>query len=161
MWNFPGGTVVKDLLANTADTRNAGSILGWEDPLEEGRAADSGILSWEIPWTEEPGWPQCMGSQRVGHDRVTNTCLATKHGDLGFPTRDRAHSPCIGRQASSLDPQGSPGAGLSAQSIFARLSVEGNIMNSIALSAALHAGEVRNAGKQPPCPSLLRCLPRV
>ena len=41
--------------------------LGWEDPLEEGMAAHSSILAWEITWTKEPGGPQSMGSQRVGH----------------------------------------------------------------------------------------------
>ena len=42
--------------------------LGWEDPLEEGIATHSSILAWRIPWTEEPGELQSMGSQRVGHD---------------------------------------------------------------------------------------------
>ena len=42
--------------------------LGWEDPLEEGLAAHSSILAWRIPWTEEPGGLQSMGSQRVGYD---------------------------------------------------------------------------------------------
>ena len=42
--------------------------LGWEDPLEKGRAIYSSILAWGIPWTEEPGRLQSMGSQRVGHD---------------------------------------------------------------------------------------------
>ena len=42
--------------------------LGWEDPLEEGMATHSSILDWRIPWTEEPGRLQSMGSQRVGHD---------------------------------------------------------------------------------------------
>ena len=36
-------------------------------------AAHSSILAWRIPWTEEPGEIQSMGSQRVGHNRVTNT----------------------------------------------------------------------------------------
>ena len=39
--------------------------LGWEDPLEEGMATHSSILAWRIPWTEEPGRLQSMGSQRV------------------------------------------------------------------------------------------------
>ena len=43
-------------------------FLGQEDPLEEGMAIYSSILAWEIPWTEEPGGLQSMGSQRVGHD---------------------------------------------------------------------------------------------
>ena len=42
--------------------------LGWEDPLEEGMATHSSILAWRIPWTEEPGGLQSMGSQRVGHN---------------------------------------------------------------------------------------------
>ena len=42
--------------------------LGQEDPLEKGMATHSSILGWEIPWTEEPGGLQPMGSQRVRHD---------------------------------------------------------------------------------------------
>ena len=45
--------------------------LGWEHPLEEGMATHSSILAWRIPWTEEPGGLQSMGSQRVGHDWAT------------------------------------------------------------------------------------------
>ena len=42
--------------------------LGWEDPLEKGIATHSSILAWRIPWTEEPGGLQSMGSQRVRYD---------------------------------------------------------------------------------------------
>ena len=42
------------------------SFLGQEDPLEEEMATHSSILAWTIPWTEEPGRLQSMGSQRVG-----------------------------------------------------------------------------------------------
>ena len=42
--------------------------LGREDPLEEGMATHSRTLAWKIPWTEEPGGLQSMGSQRVGRD---------------------------------------------------------------------------------------------
>jgi len=42
--------------------------LGREDPLGKKMATHSSILAWEIPWTEEPGGLQSMGSQRVGHD---------------------------------------------------------------------------------------------
>ena len=38
--------------------------LGWEDPLEKGMATHSSILAWRIPWTEEPGGLQSMGSQK-------------------------------------------------------------------------------------------------
>jgi len=41
--------------------------LGQEDPLEEGMATHSSILAWRIPWTEESGGLQSLGSQRVGH----------------------------------------------------------------------------------------------
>ena len=42
--------------------------LGWEDPLEKGMTTHSSILAWEIPWTEEPGGLESMGSQRVRHN---------------------------------------------------------------------------------------------
>ena len=42
--------------------------LGWEDPLEKAVANFSNILAWRIPWTEEPGGLQSMGSQRIGDD---------------------------------------------------------------------------------------------
>ena len=42
-------------------------LLGQEDPLEKEMVNHSGILAWKIPWTEEPGSLQPMGSQRVGH----------------------------------------------------------------------------------------------
>ena len=41
--------------------------LDWEDVLEKGMGTHFSILAWKIPWTEEPGRPQSMGSQRVGH----------------------------------------------------------------------------------------------
>ena len=42
--------------------------LGWEDPLEKEMATHSSVPAWRIPWTEEPGGLQFMGSHRVGHD---------------------------------------------------------------------------------------------
>ena len=45
--------------------------LGREDPLEEEMATHSSILAWKIPWTEEPGGLQSMGSQRVRYDQAT------------------------------------------------------------------------------------------
>ena len=42
--------------------------LGREDPLEKDMAIYSSTIAWKIPWTEEPGRIQSMGSQRVGHD---------------------------------------------------------------------------------------------
>ena len=57
--------MIKNLLA-MRETQDRS--LGGEDPLEKGMAIHSGILAWRIPWTEEPGGLQAMGSQRVGHD---------------------------------------------------------------------------------------------
>ena len=45
--------------------------LGGEEPLGEDMASCSSILAWEIPWTEEPGGLQSMGSQRVEHTLLT------------------------------------------------------------------------------------------
>ena len=42
--------------------------LGQEDPLEKGMETHSSILAWRIPWTEDPGGLQYMGSRGVGHD---------------------------------------------------------------------------------------------
>ena len=49
--------------------------LGREDPLEREMATHSSILAWRIPWTEEPGGLQSMGSQRVGHDEHLTVTL--------------------------------------------------------------------------------------
>ena len=51
--------------------------LGREDPLEKEMATHSCILAWRIPWTEEPGGLQSVGSQRVRHNRSDFTCLQT------------------------------------------------------------------------------------
>ena len=42
--------------------------LDWKDPLEKEMATHSSVLAWRIPWTDEPGGLQFMGSQSVGHD---------------------------------------------------------------------------------------------
>ena len=55
--------MVKNMPANAGDSRDVGLMPGLEDPLEE--ATHSSILAWKIPWTEEPGGLQSMGSQRV------------------------------------------------------------------------------------------------
>ena len=62
---FPGGSEVKASAWNEGDL---GSIAGREDPLEKEMATHSSTLAWRIPWREEPGRLQSMGSQRVGHD---------------------------------------------------------------------------------------------
>ena len=62
---FPGGSVIKNLPA--MQEMQVGS-LGRDDPLERGMATHSSILAWRIPWTEEPGGLQSIGSQGVGHN---------------------------------------------------------------------------------------------
>ena len=56
---------VKHLLAMK---ENWVQSLGREDPLEKGMSTHSSIFAWKIPWMEEPGRLQSMGSQRVEHD---------------------------------------------------------------------------------------------
>ena len=60
--------------------------LGWEDALEKGMATHSSVPVWRIPWTEEPGGFQSIGSQRVSHNWVTNifTFLFPFHTLLPF-----------------------------------------------------------------------------
>ena len=67
---FPGGSDGKE------PARDAGTqlwYLGWEYPLEEEMTTHSSNLAWRLPWAEESGRLQSMGSQRIGHDWVTNT----------------------------------------------------------------------------------------
>ena len=56
--------------------------LGWEDPLEKGKATHSSTLAWRIPWTEEPNRLQSTGSQKVGHNWETNTAAAAASSKL-------------------------------------------------------------------------------
>ena len=58
---FSGGSVVKNL---PAIARDVGSVPGSGGPLEKGVSTHSSILAWEIPWTEEPGRLQSMGSEK-------------------------------------------------------------------------------------------------
>ena len=68
---FPGrgmGSAVKNPPAVQESQKTQVPSLGWEDPLEEGMAAHPSILAWRIPWAEESGRLQFIGSQRVRHD---------------------------------------------------------------------------------------------
>ena len=60
--------VVQSVKSLPAMLKSQVRSLGWEDPLEKEMATHSSILAWRIPWTEEPGRLQYMGSQRVRHD---------------------------------------------------------------------------------------------
>ena len=65
---FPGGSDGKQFACNAGDP---GSFPDQEVPLEKEMATHSSILAWGIPWTEEPGRLQSMGSQSVGHSLMT------------------------------------------------------------------------------------------
>ena len=60
--------VVKNPTANTGDIRDGDSTPGQEDPLEEGMATHSSILTWRIPMDRGAWWAISIGSQRVRHD---------------------------------------------------------------------------------------------
>ena len=64
---FPVGSAGKESGCNVEDL---GSILGWKDPLEKGKATHSSVLAWRIPWTVSS-----MGLQRVGYDWATFTFI--------------------------------------------------------------------------------------
>ena len=78
---FPGGSDGKESTCNAGDSVRS---LGQEDPLEKGVATHSSILAWRIPWMEETGGLQFTGSQRIGHDCVSNTCTASSLLHAGF-----------------------------------------------------------------------------
>ena len=67
--NIFGKSVAKNL---PAMQKTQVRSLGGEDSLEKGVATHFNILAWRIPWTEESGGLQSMGSQRVRHNRATN-----------------------------------------------------------------------------------------
>ena len=67
--DFPGGS---DGKASVYDVGDPGSIPGLGRSLGEGMAIHSSTIAWKIPWTEEPGRLQSMGSQRVVHDWATS-----------------------------------------------------------------------------------------
>ena len=75
MWlsSYPGASLAAQIVKHLPTMRETRVwSLGWEDPLEKEMATHSSILTWKMPWTEEPGRLQSMGSQRVGHDWVTS-----------------------------------------------------------------------------------------
>ena len=65
---------VKNPPVNAGDIRNSGLVPGSGKPLEEGMATHSSILAWRIPWIEEPGRLQFIGSQEVRQDWSDLAC---------------------------------------------------------------------------------------
>ena len=79
--------------------------LGREDPLEQGMATHSRILAWRIPWTEEPGCLQSIGSHRVGHDWRHLACMHARSllwlkSPLGFYLSSEVHLTCLRKSPS-------------------------------------------------------------
>ena len=66
---LPGGSAVKNPPAVQETQEMRVGSLGREDTLQEGTATHSSVLAWRIPWTEEPGGLQSMGSHRVRHNQ--------------------------------------------------------------------------------------------
>ena len=62
------GLMVRNSNANAGDVRDTGLISVSEDPLEKGMATHSSVLTWRIPWVEEHGRLQAIGSQRIRHN---------------------------------------------------------------------------------------------
>ena len=76
IYQVPRASLVAQLVRNLPAVQETQVwSLGREDPLEKGVATHSDTLAWRIPWTEEPGGLQSMGSQRVGHNCATNFCF--------------------------------------------------------------------------------------
>ena len=64
-----GASLVAQMVKNLPAMQEAQVwSLSWEEPLEKGVTPHSSIVVWRIPWTEEPGGLQSVGSQRIGHD---------------------------------------------------------------------------------------------
>ena len=82
--------MVKNLPANERNARDMVSIPRAGRSPEQEMASHSSVLAWEISWTEEPGGLQSMGSQRVGHDLVTDHAY-TKLPDLMFQRNHPKH----------------------------------------------------------------------
>ena len=76
--SFPGSSEIKNQPANAGDAGDVGSIPGLEDSLKVDMATHSSILAWEIPWTEEPGRLQSMGSQK-SQIQPSNQTTNNKH----------------------------------------------------------------------------------
>ena len=96
---FPGGSDGKALPA----MRETGvRFPGREDSLEKEMEIHSSTLAWKIPWTEEPDMLQSMGSQRVGHDRVTSLSLSSDVHNIISELFCRIKSPANGRLGEVL-----------------------------------------------------------
>ena len=83
-YGLPGWLVVKNLPINVETQKTWVRSLGQEDPLEKEMSTHFSILAWKIPWTEEPGRLQSMGSQKVNHDSEHVCTMPSTHCILEF-----------------------------------------------------------------------------
>ena len=74
---------VKNMPARQETQETRVRSLGWEDPLEEEMATHSSSLAWRIPWTEEPGEQQSVGSQR-SRTRLKQLSMRARYGEKGW-----------------------------------------------------------------------------
>ena len=109
--------------------------LGWEDPLEKEMAIHSRTIAWKIPWTEEPGRLQPLGSQRVRHDWATSLHFLSQEGPKRFCSVTSLPSPELDPGIASLRK-----AGLGFQDRWSIMSL--SIRNSV-----VHWSLVRSPAK--------------
>ena len=80
LYSYMGASLVSQTVRNPPAMQETQVwSLGQEDPLEKGMANHASILVWRIPWVEEPGGLQSTGSQRVGHNWVTEHTRTSLH----------------------------------------------------------------------------------
>ena len=100
-WGSHSGSAVRNPPAMKDPREMWVRSLGREDPLEEGMATHSSNLAWRIPWTEEPGRLQSMGSQRIGHDW---NGLAHTQATQGFLGGSVVKNLCLQCRRHGFDP---------------------------------------------------------
>ena len=107
---FPGSSVVKNpsVVQESQESQETQvQSLGWKGSLKEGIPTYSSILAWRIPWTEEPGELQSMGSQRVENNRADfflSLCLGYILGLPGWLRGKESTCQCSRHQTHGFDP---------------------------------------------------------
>ena len=136
--SFPSGSAVKNLLAMWESWVRS---LGQEDPLEKGMATHSSILAWRIPWTEEPGGLQSMGSPRARHNWATELAhMTANYVDAPTPLGNSDFKLSLKKKFSSIH----------LKHIFFKSS---NIKTrTLPLATIIH----KESGRQTPSPQNLR-----
>ena len=94
--NTPGNSLVVQWLGSASKQEVQVQSLGQEDPLGKEMATHSSILAWRIPWAEEPGGLQSMGSQRVRHNLATKPPTPAVVRTLCFHCHGPGYNPCSG-----------------------------------------------------------------